>query len=215
MVHCRWFQFLVEPSTSSIINAGRFREQQVRKFAALNKGGYRQAKQQRRNTLREKLNTVCAPIQSVTCVSIQQVSVFLDNKPGTLHYLLSQLEALNIKVYALCIAESGEFGVIRMITADPQKAATALEDANFNVSKAKKNTEVTAILVTKENPISKITQILGENAINIEYAYSSAVHFEGKCVLVVRAREAVKAEVTMKENNITTLTLEEIKQHFQ
>jgi hypothetical protein len=146
---------------------------------------------------------------------LQQVSVFLDNKPGSLSLVMQQLEKLQIKIYAISIAEAGEYGVIRMITADPAKAAQALEDAEFNLAKSKKNTEVVAILITKENPISKITKILGENAVNIEYAYSSAVHYEGKFALILRPKEVEKAEKTLKDQNVATLSLEEIKQHFQ
>jgi hypothetical protein len=147
-------------------------------------------------------------------MAIQQVSVFLDNKPGTLSEMLGVLDKLQIKVYALSIAETGEFGVIRMITTEPEKAAAALEDANFNISKAKKNTEVTAILVTEKNPIAKITKILGETGVNIEYAYSRTVHYHGNFVLVVRAKDAEKAEKALQDKQITILALEEIKQHF-
>jgi hypothetical protein len=146
---------------------------------------------------------------------IPQVSVFLDNKPGTLSEMLGHLDRLQIKIYALSIAEAGEFGVIRMIVADPEKAARALEDASFNLAKSKKNTEVVAILITEKNPISRITKILGEGGVNIEYAYSSAVHYDGKFVLVAKPREVEKAEKTLKENEVAILTLDEVKQHFQ
>ena len=146
---------------------------------------------------------------------VPQVSVFLDNKPGSLSEMLGHLEKLQIKIYALSIAEAGEFGVIRMIVADPEKASRTLEDANFNLAKSKKNTEVIAILITDKNPISKITKILGENAVNIEYAYSSAVHYDSKFVLVLKPREVEKAEKALKENDVAILTLDEIKQHFQ
>ena len=102
-----------------------------------------------------------------------------------------------------------------MVTADPVRASEALEDAEFNLAKSKKNTEVTVILITKENPISKITKILGENAVNIEYAYSSAVHYDGKFALILRPREVDKAEKSLKDNDVATLSLDEIKQHFQ
>jgi hypothetical protein len=146
---------------------------------------------------------------------IQQVSVFLDNKPGSLSEVMAHLDRLQIKMYALSIAEAGEYGVIRMITADPQKASEALEDAEFNLAKSKKNTEVIAILISANNPISKITKILGENSVNIEYAYSSAVHFDGKYALVLRPREVEKAEKALSDNKVETLSLEEIKRHFQ
>jgi hypothetical protein len=143
------------------------------------------------------------------------VGVFLDNRPGSLSELMSHLEKAKLKIFALSIAEAGEFGVVRIITENPAKAAQLLEDAEFNLAKAKKNTEVTAILITKENPISKITKIIGEHALNIEYAYSSAVHFEDKFVLILRLSEAEKAEKTLNDNKITILTLDDIKKHFQ
>ena len=146
---------------------------------------------------------------------VQQVSVFLDNKPGSLSEVMQQLENLQIKIYALSIADAGEYGLIRMVTADPARAAEALEDAEFNLAKSKKNTEVTAILITEENPISKITKILGENDVNIEYAYSSTVHYDGKFALILRPKEVDKAEKSLTDNRVATLTLEEIKQHFQ
>ncbi len=146
---------------------------------------------------------------------VPQVSVFLDNKPGSLSEMMAYLDKAQIRIYALSIADAGEFGLVRMIIEDPEKASRILEEAEFNLAKSKKNTEVTAILITEQNPISKITKILGENAVNIEYAYSSAVHFEGKFALVLRPKEVEKAEKAMKDNNVATLSLEEIKQHFQ
>jgi hypothetical protein len=148
-------------------------------------------------------------------MAIQQVSVFLDNKPGSLSEVMTQLDQLEIKIYALSIAEAGEYGVIRMITAEPVKASSGLEEAEFNLAKSKKNTEVIAILISDKNPISRITKILGESEVNIEYAYSSAVHYEGKFVLVLRPKDLLKAEKALIDNGVDTLSLEEIKQHFQ
>lgn len=154
-------------------------------------------------------------MKAVSQVPVPQVSVFLDNKPGSLSEMMTHLDKAQIRIYALSIADAGEFGLVRMILENPEKASQILEEAEFNLAKSKKNTEVTAILITKQNPISKITKILGENALNIEYAYSSAVHFEGKFALVLRPKEVEKAEKAMKDNNVATLSLEEIKQHFQ
>jgi hypothetical protein len=154
-------------------------------------------------------------LKSVSQVPVPQVSVFLDNKPGSLSEMMAYLDKAQIRLYALSIADAGEFGLVRMIIEDPERASRILEEAEFNLAKSKKNTEVTAILITEQNPISKITKILGENALNIEYAYSSAVHYEGKFALVLRPKEVEKAEKALKDNNVATLSLEEIKQHFQ
>jgi hypothetical protein len=146
-------------------------------------------------------------------MTIKQVSVFLDNKPGSLSEVMSRLDRNKIRIFALSIADAGEFGLVRMITEDPIKATNILEDAGFNLAKSKKNIEVTAIL--PQDGISKITKLLGDIGLNIEYAYSSAAHMNGKFALILRVNDLIKAETALKENNVAILSLEEIKQFSQ
>ena len=146
---------------------------------------------------------------------IQQVSVFLDNKPGSLSEVLEHLDKAQSKIYALSIADAGEFGLIRLITKFPQKATKILENADFNLAKSKKNIEVTVAMITEKNKIARIAKILGDNALNIEYAYSSAIHVDGKFALVLRVNELEKAEKILKENSISILTLEDLEEHFE
>jgi hypothetical protein len=146
---------------------------------------------------------------------IPQVSVFLDNRPGSLSEAMAQLDRNRIRVFALSIADAGEFGLVRMVTEDPAKATTVLEDADYNLAKSRKNTEVTAVFITEEDKISKITKILADGGINIEYAYSSAVHVDGKIALILRASDMENAEKILKANGVTVLSLAEIKKYFQ
>ncbi len=146
---------------------------------------------------------------------IAQVSVFLDNHPGSLFDTMSQLDKNKIRVLALSIADKGEFGLVRLITEEPEKAAKLLEDAEFNLAKSKKNTEVTATFISEENTLSKITKVLGDGGINIEYAYSSAVHVDGKVALILRPSNVEKAEEMLTANKIAVLSLEEIRRYFQ
>ena len=96
----------------------------------------------------------------MSCLPITQVSVFLDNHPGSLFDVMSQLDKNKMKVFALSIADAGEFGLVRLITEEPQKAAKFLEDADFNLAKSKKNTEVTAIFITAQDTAFKNYQNL-------------------------------------------------------
>jgi hypothetical protein len=146
---------------------------------------------------------------------IPQVSVYLDNRPGSLSEAMAQLDRNQIKVFALSIADAGEYGLVRMVTEDPAKATTVLEDADYNLAKSRKNTEVTAVFITEEDKISKITKILADGKINIEYAYSSAVHVDGKIALILRASDVENAEKILKANGITVLSLAEIRKYFQ
>jgi len=146
---------------------------------------------------------------------IPQVSVYLDNRPGSLSEAMAQLDKNQIKVFALSIADAGEFGLVRMITEDPEKSTRVLEDVDYNLAKSRKNTEVTAVFIGEEDKISKITKILADGSINIEYAYSSAVHVNGKIALILRASDIENAEKILKANGITVLSLAEIKKYFQ
>jgi hypothetical protein len=146
-------------------------------------------------------------------MTVKQVSVFLDNKPGSLSEVMGQLDKNKIRIFAMSIADKGEFGLIRMITEDPDRATKVLEDAGFNLAKSKKNIEVMVIL--PRDGISRITKILGDIDLNIEYAYSSAAHMNGKFALVLRVNDLNKAETTLRENNVAIFTLDEIRQFFQ
>lgn len=146
---------------------------------------------------------------------IQQVSVFLDNRPGSLSEVITYLDRFKIKIFALSIADAGEFGLIRMITEDAGRATKILEDADFNLAKSKKNIEVTVILTTEKDKVSRIAKILGDNDLNIEYAYSSAVRIDGKFALVLRVDDLDKAERILEENDVAILSLDEIKKCFE
>lgn len=128
---------------------------------------------------------------------------------------MSQLDKNKIRVFALSIADKGEFGLVRLITEEPEKATRLLEAAEFNLAKSKKNTEVTATFISEENTLSKITKILGDGGINIEYAYSSAVHLDGKIALILRPSNLEQAEQMLKANGVAVLSLDEIKKYFQ
>jgi hypothetical protein len=146
---------------------------------------------------------------------IPQVSVYLDNRPGSLSEAMAQLDRNKIKVFALSIADAGEFGLVRMIAEDPEKATNVLEEVEYNLAKSRKNTEVIAVFITEQDKLSKITKILADGSINIEYAYSSAVHVDGKIALILRASDVGNAEKILKANGVTVLSLAEIKKYFQ
>jgi len=79
----------------------------------------------------------------------------------------------------------------------------------------RKNTEVTAIFISEESRLSKITKILGDGGINIEYAYSSAVHVDGKVALILRPSNVEKAEQMLSANGVAVLSLDEISKNFK
>lgn len=147
-------------------------------------------------------------------MTLRQVSVFLDNKPGALSEVIEHIDKFQIKIFALSIADAGEFGLVRMITEDPERAEKNLEDADFILAKSKKNTEVIVILITENGKVSEIARMLADEDLNIEYAYSSAVLIDGKLAVVLRVNDLNKAEKILKENRIPILSLTQIKESF-
>lgn len=148
-------------------------------------------------------------------MSVTQVSVFLDNRPGSLSEAMNQLDKNQIEIFALSIADAGEFGLVRMITENPEKTIQVLEENDFNLAKSKKNTQVTVTFISEENKISKITKILAQKNLNIEYAYSSAVHIDGKIALILRIDKVEEGEELLTKNGVEILKLDEIKKYFQ
>lgn len=146
---------------------------------------------------------------------VTQVSVFLDNRPGSLSEAMNQLDQNQIEIFALSIADAGEFGLVRMITENPEKTTQILEENDFNLAKSKKNTQVTVTFISEENKISKITKILAQKNLNIEYAYSSAVHIDGKIALILRIDKVEEGEELLTKNGVEILKLDEIKKYFQ
>jgi hypothetical protein len=145
---------------------------------------------------------------------IKQVSVFLDNRPGALSEVIEHIDKFRMKIFALSIADAGEFGLVRMITEDPERAVKDLEDADFILAKSKKNSEVIAILITEGGKVSEIAKMLADEDLNIEYAYSSAVLIDGKLAVILRVNDLDKAEKILRENSIPILSLDEIKKSF-
>jgi len=162
----------------------------------------------------KNINMLKIKVELVKSVPVPQVSVFLDNRPGSLSELMAHLDKNNVRVFALSISDAGEFGLVRLITDNPPLTTSILENAEFNLAKSKKNIEVTVIVISEKDRVSKITKILSDSGMNIEYAYSSAVHLDGKHALVMRVNDLEKAEEALIENNMVVLSLNDIKQHY-
>lgn len=99
---------------------------------------------------------------------VEQVSVFLENKPGRLAELTRALGDARINMHALMIADTSEFGVVRIIADQPERACSVLEDRGFGVSVA----QVIAVEVPdRPGGLADLLEALGEAGMNIDYAY--------------------------------------------
>ncbi|MGA2603185.1 MAG: ACT domain-containing protein [Verrucomicrobiia bacterium] len=135
-------------------------------------------------------------------MKIHQLSVFLENKPGRLRAACAELAAHGISIVTLSLADTEQFGILRLIVEDWQKARTTLENAGCIV----KVTEVLAIEVTDEpGGLARILDTVDRASLNIEYMYAFAEKRGGKAVLVFRFEDPDTALRVLKDGGINVL----------
>ncbi len=141
-------------------------------------------------------------------MAIKQLSVFVENKEGALVEVTETLAKNQIDLKALSIADTQDYGILRVIVNDIDKAKQALEE-NGNIVKA---TDVVGFAVTDETgSMSKVISILSKNGINIEYLYAFISVLRKNAYVVARVKDNDKAEKILIENGIKLITEDDIK----
>ncbi|MBO5460576.1 MAG: amino acid-binding protein [Ruminococcus sp.] len=136
--------------------------------------------------------------------TIQQLSVFLENRAGRLDAVLKELAEGNVNIVALSLADTSEYGMLRMIVSDPVKGRAVLTEAGITAML----TEVVALRVPHATgSLSKAMHLIVENDVNIEYMYAFANGDDAAAVLKSDAPEKV-AEI-LKGNGFDVYGAEE------
>ncbi|MBF0503666.1 MAG: ACT domain-containing protein [Candidatus Omnitrophica bacterium] len=140
-------------------------------------------------------------------MKITQVSVFLENKKGRLFDAIRILGEKAVDIKTLTIAENKDFGVLRMIVDNPQKALEVLKSHDFVAS----ITEIVAVEVD-DHPggLAKVLKVLDGNKINIEYMYAFVEKRADKAILVFRFDDLDKAIAVLNKNNIRVVGKKDI-----
>lgn len=138
-------------------------------------------------------------------MTIHQLSVFLENKSGTLVKVLQVLKQENIQLIASTIADTADYGICRIICSDPVKAYNVLKEAGVAVSLC----DVLAVELDDEpgRAADAISLFAGEG-VSIAYLYSFLLN--GKGVLVFRTDNPDKAEEIIKENGLKPIAESEL-----
>jgi hypothetical protein len=130
-------------------------------------------------------------------MKVEQISVFLENKPGTLEHATRVLKENKINIRTLSLAETADFGILRLIVNDVEKTNKVLKDAGFRVSK----TIVVAVEVPDQpGGLHSIMEVLNKEAINVEYLYAFVEKSGQNAVIIFRFDDPEKAiEVLLKQ----------------
>ena len=130
---------------------------------------------------------------------IKQLSVFVENKKGRLSEILGVLSDNNIDISALSIADTTEFGILRMIVSDPETAKQKLRESGVIV---KTSNVIGMIVDDKPGALAKDIQLLSENGVTVEYTYAFLSRSHDNALVVLRADDNDKAEKILAENKI-------------
>jgi len=124
-------------------------------------------------------------------MNVTQLSAFVANKPGHLQRVLKVLADENINIITLTIAETSDFGILRMIVNDPEKGYRVLKENNITCS----TTDVLAIEIDdRPGSLYKALDAFAKMNLNIEYMYAFTEKREGKAVMIFRSEDIEAAK---------------------
>jgi len=133
---------------------------------------------------------------------VKQFSVFAENKVGRLHDVVKLLAGKDVHVLALCLVDTTDSTIIRLVVDYPETAAPLLSEHGFSHSLA----EVLAVEIDTEARLHQVTASLVQAEINIHYIYPFLMRPHNKTGLVLRLEDAELAAEVLKRNQITVLT---------
>jgi len=123
-------------------------------------------------------------------MKVEQISIFIENKSGRLAEVSAILGEAGVNIRALSLADTSDFGILRLIVNDREKAIAVLKERGFTVSK----TEVVAVEVPDQpGGLANILRILDAAAINVEYMYAFVERCGANAVIIFRFDETDKA----------------------
>ena len=140
-------------------------------------------------------------------MAITQISAFLENRPGSLYEALSKIKEAGVNIRALNVAETKDFGILRIIVSDLEKTKEALhEDVIL------KETPVVAVRMDDQaGALKTVLEALRGAEVNIEYVYAFTGSMQGSAYVVFRVDDVEGAEKILAESGVTTLNDEDMK----
>jgi len=135
-------------------------------------------------------------------MSIKQLSVFVENKCGRASAIIDLLSKNDINISALCIAESAEYGIMRLIVDNPEKAMDIVSKSGVMV----KITNVLAIpMGNKPGDLAKLLEIFNEVNISVKYMYAFVGKADNTAILVIKTDNNDIATEVLKNKDISLL----------
>jgi hypothetical protein len=136
-----------------------------------------------------------------------QVTVFVENKPGRISRIARKLGDVGINIRAITISDMGDYGLINIISNDPDGAAQALSDEGFSVSRK----HVIAIVIEdRPGGLADVTEFLHREGVNVSNAYGFILQQKDRAVLILEVDDYLRAEELIGKGGFHTLSREEL-----
>jgi hypothetical protein len=140
-------------------------------------------------------------------MKVEQISIFIENKSGRLAEVTSVLTEAGVNIRALALAETSDFGILRLIVNDTERALKALREAGITVTK----TEVVAVEVPdRPGGLGQILNAISDAGINVEYMYAFVEKSGENAIVIFRFDEIPRAVAALQKEGIRILRGEEV-----
>ncbi|HNY27908.1 MAG TPA: ACT domain-containing protein [Candidatus Sumerlaeota bacterium] len=140
-------------------------------------------------------------------MQLKQLSVFLENRTGRLAEVTRTLGDAGVNIRALSVADTSDFGILRLLVDKPKDAVEALNSVGLTV----RLTEVVAVeIVDRPGGLATVLSLLQGSSINVEYMYAFMERHRENAILVFRFENPQKAITILQEANIKVFAAEEL-----
>lgn len=141
-------------------------------------------------------------------MTVKQISVFLENKPGTMAELTAVLSDNQVDMRALSLAETSDFGIARIITDDVYNAMQVLKEAGYICSL----TKVLAVEIPdRPGELARVIRYLGDSGINVEYMYAFITRKKDLAYMIFRVEDNEKAIQVLSKKGVKLICQDELE----
>ena len=140
-------------------------------------------------------------------MKIKQLSIFLQNRMGSLSKPLEVLSENDVNIRAMCMADTSDFGILRLVVDNPEKGKEVLEEKNYLV----KITDIIGVeMYDGPGGLTSVLNVIKENGIDLEYLYAFTHNKVNRAILLLHADDIDNLISVLEENDITIVSSKEV-----
>ena len=140
-------------------------------------------------------------------MTIKQLSIFVENKPGKLVEALESLSVAGIDLRALALADTSDFGILRVIVDKPDHALAVLQDSGYLV---KSNDVLPVAVGDKPGGLASVMRVLADAGVDVEYTYAFVAHSHDQAYVILRVNDNDAAIKVLTDGDIPLLSAEQL-----